>query len=377
MLVTLFLTHITIISVTIFLHRHQAHGAVELHPALSHFFRVWLWLTTGIVTREWVAVHRKHHATVEGEEDPHSPQQVGIHRVLWGGLFLYRRAARLPGILDQYGRGTPDDWLERRVYARHPNVGLLLLLAVNVAVFGVAVGLSIWIVQMLWIPFWAAGVINGVGHYLGYRNFNLPDASRNIVPWGIIIAGEELHNNHHAYAGSAQFSSRRWEIDLGWWYVLLLGKLKLLKIQRRIPVITYSCDKQHCDFETVKVFVSNRFQVMSNYAREVMKGVCREEMRLASGETRRLIKRAKRHLVSDRTKLSEFNKEQLGKFLETNNRLATVYAMKESLDQISMRSSNSYEHMRQALDEWCQRAEDSGIDALMQFSIRLKSSAVN
>ncbi len=376
-LATLALTHVTIVSVTIFLHRHQAHGAVELHPALSHLFRFWLWLTTGIVTKQWVAVHRKHHARVEGVEDPHSPQQVGINKVLWGGLILYRRAARLPGILEQYGKGTPDDWLENHIYAKYPNAGLVLLLAINVLVFGALAGLLIWIIQMLWIPFWAAGVINGVGHYLGYRNFDLPDASRNIVPWGIIIGGEELHNNHHAYAGSAQFSARRWEIDLGWCYVRLLNRFKLLKIQRTIPVITYDVDKQNCDFETAKVFVSNRFQVMSNYAREVLNGVCREELRSARGETRRLIKQTKRLLVSDRSRLSERNKQRLSTFLETNNRLATVYAMKESLHHIGMRSSSSYEHIRQSLDEWCQRAEESGIDALMEFSIRLRGSAVN
>ncbi len=376
-LVTLGLTHLTIISVTLFLHRCQAHGALDLHPALSHIFRFWLWLTTGIVTKEWVAVHRKHHARVEGAEDPHSPQQVGINKVLWGGLFLYRRAARLPGILEQYGKGTPNDWLENHVYAKYPNLGLIILLLLNMAVFGFVAGLSIWIVQMLWIPFWAAGVINGVGHYLGYRNFDLPDASRNIVPWGIIIGGEELHNNHHAYAGSAQFSSRRWEIDLGWCYVRLLNRLRLLTIQRKIPVITYNEDKQHCDFETVKVFVSNRFQVMSNYAREVSKGVCREELQSASGETRRLIKQTKRLLTSDQSHLSELKVQRLSKFLETNSRLATVYAMKESLHNIAMRSSSSYEHIRQSLDEWCQRAEESGIEALMQFSIRLRGSAVN
>ena len=376
-LVTLALTHITIVSVTIFLHRHQAHSAVAMHPALSHLFRFWLWLTTGIVTKEWVAVHRKHHARVEGEDDPHSPQQVGINKVLWGGLLLYRRAARLPDILDQYGKGTPDDWLENKVYAKHPNFGLFIMLAINIVVFGAVAGVSIWIVQMLWIPFWAAGVINGIGHYLGYRNFELPDASRNIVPWGIIIGGEELHNNHHAYAGSAQFSARRWEIDLGWCYVRLFNKLKLVKIQRAIPVITYDCAKQQCDLETVKAFLSNRFQVMSNYAREVSHGVCREELRSASGETRRQIKQTKRLLTTERTKISEFNRQRLNQFLETNNRLATVYTMKESLHNIAMRSSSSYEHIRQSLDEWCQRAEESGIEALMQFSIRLRGSAVS
>ncbi len=376
-LVTLALTHITIVSVTIFLHRHQAHGALQLHPVLSHFFRFWLWLTTGIITKEWVAVHRKHHATVESDDDPHSPQKVGINRVLWGGLILYRRAARLPGILDQYGVGTPDDWLERHVYAKYPNTGLFLMLLINVFAFGLVAGVSIWAVQMVWIPFWAAGVINGVGHYLGYRNFNLPDASRNIVPWGIVIGGEELHNNHHAYSASAQFSARKWEIDLGWCYVRLLNKFKLVKIQRKIPKLTFNQNKQHCDFETVKVFVANRFQVMSKYANDVVKGVCREEIRSASGETRRLLKQAKRLLASDHSRLSDLKKEWLNKVLETNSRIATVYAMKESLQNIASRSSNSYEQVCQSLEEWCQRAEESDIDALMKFSARLKGATAN
>ncbi len=376
-LITLLLTHITIVSVTIFLHRHQAHKALELHPVLSHFFRFWLWLTTGIVTREWVAVHRKHHAKVESDEDPHSPQRVGINRVLWGGLILYRRAARLPGILEKYGRDTPDDWLENRVYAKHPNFGIAILLVVNIAVFGLGAGLCVWVVQMLWIPFWAAGVINGVGHYLGYRNFDLPDASRNIVPWGIIVGGEELHNNHHAYSGSAQFSSRRWEIDLGWWYIRVLAKLKLMKIKRKIPVLTYDQSKQHCDFETVRVFVTNRFQMLSIYANEVLIGVCREEIRSTTGEPRRLIRQARRLLASDYTRLSELNKVWLKNFLKTNKRIATVYSMKQSLQQIALRSSTSYEYVRQSLEEWCQRAEESGIEVLMQYSIRLKRSVAN
>ena len=376
-LATLFVTHITIISVTIFLHRHQAHSALSLHPLLSHFFRFWLWLTTGIVTKEWVAVHRKHHATVETADDPHSPQQVGISWVLWGGLLLYRRAARIPGILEKYGTATPDDWLERNLYARFPNVGLIILLLIDIVLFGPIVGLAIWAVQMVWIPFWAAGVINGVGHFLGYRNYDLPDASRNIIPWGIIIGGEELHNNHHAYASSAQFSSRRWEIDLGWIYVRVLAKLKLLRIQRRIPVITYDDAKTQCDFDTVKVFVNNRFQVLSSYARDVLRGVCREELQNSNREYRKLIKQISRLLVLDRSGLTEANWRRLSKFLETNNKIATVYAMKESLHNIASRSSSSYEQLCESLDDWCKHAETSGIDALSRFSIRLKGSVIN
>ncbi len=377
MLVCLVLTHITIASVTIFLHRGQAHSALQMHPALSHVFRFWLWLTTGIVTKEWVAVHRKHHAKVESQEDPHSPQQVGINSVLWGGLLLYRRAAREPGTLEKYGKGTPDDWLERRVYAGHPNIGLFVLLGLNLILFGVLAGTAIWIVQMLWIPFWAAGVINGIGHFAGYRNFDLPDASRNIVPWGILIGGEELHNNHHAYASSAQFSTRPWEIDLGWLYVRILNSLKLLRINRKIPVLTYRENKRHCDAETVKAFVTTRFDVLSSYARDVLDDVCREEIKSASGKYKKMLKNARHSLVAEPSRLSVHKREKLSQFLESNKKLKKAYQMKQKLHQIAMKSSSSYDSLRSSLEEWCRMAEESGIDSLTRFSLRLKSSSCN
>ena len=373
-IVALGLTHITIVSVTVFLHRCQSHFALTLHPALSHFFRFWLWLTTGIVTKEWVAIHRKHHATVESTDDPHSPQQVGINAVLWGGFFLYRRAAMLPGILDKYGKGTPDDWLEHKLYGKHHYLGLFMMLAIDIVLFGFTAGSAIWIVQMLWIPFWAAGVINGVGHFLGYRNFNLPDASRNIVPWGIVIGGEELHNNHHAYASSAQFSARKWEIDLGWLYVRLFASMKLLKINRKIPVLEYRTENKRFDIEAVRAFSTNRFQVMSNYAREVVQDVWQQEFRVATGESKKVIKSARRLLAAERDKLSEKHQKQLKQFLESNKKLHQVYIMKERLQAIAAKSSTSYENLRQLLDEWCQMAEQSDIESLMRFSTRLKSS---
>jgi len=373
-LVCFALTHVTIASVTIFLHRGQAHSALAMQPVLSHFFRFWLWLTTGIVTKEWVAVHRKHHATVESKDDPHSPQQVGINAVLWGGLFLYRQAAREPGVLEKYGKGTPDDLLERRVYAGHPNIGLLILLGLNLVLFGPIAGIAIWAVQMLWIPFWAAGVINGLGHFAGYRNFDLPDASRNIVPWGILIGGEELHNNHHAYASSAQFSTRPWEIDLGWLYVRILNAVKLLKINRKIPVLSYRENKRHCDAETVKAFVTTRFEVLSHYARDVLDDVCREEIRASSGKYKKMLKKARHSLVVEPSRLSAQKREKLLQFLESNEKLKQAYQMKEKLHQIAMKSSSSYDSLRGSLEEWCRLAEESGIDSLTRFSLRLKSS---
>ncbi|MFL6712717.1 MAG: acyl-CoA desaturase, partial [Sulfurifustis sp.] len=214
-LVALVFTHITIASVTIYLHRHQAHRALDLHPVVSHFFRFWLWLTTGMITKEWAAVHRKHHAKVETPDDPHSPQQWGIRKVLWDGTSLYRVASKDGEILAKYGHGTPDDWIERHLYSRRNTWGIASMLVINLVLFG-PIGLTIWAVQMAWIPFFAAGVINGIGHYWGYRNYEVQDASRNIVPWGILIGGEELHNNHHAYPSSAQLSNKWWVFDIGW-----------------------------------------------------------------------------------------------------------------------------------------------------------------
>jgi stearoyl-CoA desaturase (Delta-9 desaturase) len=229
------MTHVTIASVTIYLHRCQAHRALDLHPLAAHFFRFWLWLTTGMVTKEWAAIHRKHHAKVETAEDPHSPQIHGINRVLWLGVFLYVKEAYNQETMERYGHGTPDDWLERNVYTPHALAGVLLLLAANLLVFGVVPGALIWLTQIAWIPFWAAGVINGVGHFFGYRSYDVPDASTNIVPWGILIGGEELHNNHHAFASSAKLSSKWYEFDIGWMYICILESLGLATVKRLAP----------------------------------------------------------------------------------------------------------------------------------------------
>ena len=371
-LASLLLTHVTIVSVTVYLHRSQAHSALDLGPGLAHFFRFWLWLTTGIVTKQWVAVHRKHHATVETDDDPHSPQKQGINAVLWGGWLLYRKAASQQDTLNKFGKGTPDDWLEQKIYARHPNYGISLLLVIYLLLFGPLAGVLVWIVQMFWIPFWAAGVINGVGHFMGYRNFELPDASRNIVPWGFIIGGEELHNNHHAYASSAQFSVKPWEFDLGWQYVRLFQALDLLKIRRKIPVLAHDTEKQSCDIETAKAFVSNRFEVLARYFNDVLVNVCREEMRSATGEYRKKMKRARKLLKYEGSSLSGAKREYLQGFLETNKRLRKAYAMREALHNIAARSSSSYENLHKSLEEWCRAAEESGIEALRQFSIRLR-----
>ena len=237
-LITLALTHVSIAAITIFLHRSQAHRALDLHPIVSHFFRFWLWLTSGVVTKEWVAIHRKHHAKCETVEDPHSPQTRGIMKVLLEGAELYRAEAKVAETLEKYGHGTPDDWMERNVYSRHSAMGVALMMIINIALFG-PIGLTIWAVQMAWMPIMAAGIINGVGHYWGYRNFACEDASTNILPWGILIGGEELHNNHHAYGTSARLSNKWYEFDIGWLYIKLMTYVGLATIRKVAPTVKW------------------------------------------------------------------------------------------------------------------------------------------
>jgi stearoyl-CoA desaturase (Delta-9 desaturase) len=278
-LVALGLTHITIAAVTIFLHRCQAHRALELHPVVSHFFRLWLWLTTGMVTKEWAAIHRKHHAKCETEDDPHSPQIHGINKILWTGVFLYVKEAFNKETLERYGHGTPDDWMERNVYSSHSILGLFLTGAINVALFGLIPGLLILVVQIVWIPFWAAGVINGVGHWFGYRSYDAADASTNIVPWGILIGGEELHNNHHAFATSAKLSSKWYEFDIGWMYIRIMESLGLATVKKLAPKPRFE-PKAAADLETLHAVIANRYDVLSRYAKSVKKTYAAELARL-------------------------------------------------------------------------------------------------
>ena len=373
-LVALALTHITIAAVTIYLHRHQAHRALDLHPVASHFFRFWLWLTTGMVTKEWAAIHRKHHAKVETKDDPHSPQQVGIRKVLFEGTELYRAEAKNRETLEKYGHGTPDDWIERNLYTPHTGKGIFLMLALDVLLFG-AIGLTLWAVQMAWIPFFAAGVINGVGHYWGYRNYEVADASTNIVPWGILIGGEELHNNHHTFASSAKLSSKWWEFDIGWLYIRVLETLGLARVKKIPPELACDSAKQHIDLETVKAVIAARFQVMAQFAREVMHHVHREELRKTDRRDRatwNLLKRARRLMVRESTLLDEVSCQLLHQALAHNATLRTVYAMKQRLANIWQRSATTQEHLRRALEEWCRQAEATGIQALHEFAVKLR-----
>jgi stearoyl-CoA desaturase (delta-9 desaturase) len=371
----LILTHITIVAVTLYLHRHQAHRALDLHPVVSHFFRFWLWLTTGMVTKEWAAIHRKHHAKVEMPDDPHSPQQFGIRKVMWQGAELYRKESKNLETMEKYGHGTPDDWLERNLYTRHSGKGIVLMFAINLVLFG-PIGITIWAIQMIWIPIFAAGIINGVGHYWGYRNYEVADASTNIVPWGILIGGEELHNNHHTFGSSAKFSSKWWEFDIGWLYINLMQAVGLARVKKIPPELTCDTAKQHIDLDTVRAVITGRFVVMSQFAREVMKNVHREELKKVDRTDREswtLIKRARRLMVREAAQLDETRRQLLQRALERNDRLKTVYAMKQKLVDIWNRRATTQEHLIQALQEWCREAEATGIKALQDFSQKLRT----
>jgi len=372
--VALVFTHITIASVTLFLHRHQAHRGIDLHPIISHFFRFWLWLTTSMVTKQWVAIHRKHHAKCETEDDPHSPMIEGINKVMWQGAELYRKEAKVQATLDDYGHNTPDDWLERNLYGnrRTNKLGIALMAVINLVLFG-PIGLTIWAVQMAWIPFWAAGIINGVGHYWGYRNFEVSDTSTNIVPWGIIVGGEELHNNHHAFGSSSKFSVHWWEFDIGWMYIQILQFFGLAKVKKVAPKPVMDTSKPALDKETVIALVTNRFAVMSNYARQVMKRVYKDEVSSADSASRDALKRAKRLLSSDDILIDEAGRKDLELALADSKTLETVYAFRKQLQEIWMKTADTHEQLLQALQEWCQRAEATGIQALQDFAHSLKN----
>jgi stearoyl-CoA desaturase (delta-9 desaturase) len=371
---TLLLTHITIVAVTVFLHRAQAHRALDLHPVVSHCFRFWLWLTTGMSTKGWVAVHRKHHAKCETPDDPHSPQILGIRKVLWQGVEVYRAEAGKPETLQRYGHSTPDDGLERKLYThpRYHNLGIVLMLFVDLVLFGV-VGLSVWAIQMVWIPFWAAGVINGIGHYWGYRNYEPKDASTNIVPWGIIIGGEELHNNHHAFPSSAQFSSRGWEFDLGWLYIRLLQGLGLAHVKKVAPKPQLIPGKQVVDVDTLRAIVLNRFYVMADFSREVLLPVLQEELRKADASRRQFLKRAKAALIREEMRLDQEQRERLQNALSVSQTLRTVYDYRLSLQAIWNRTTASHEKLLASLQDWCAQAEASGIQYLQDFAQSLRS----
>ena len=372
---TLVLTHFTIASVTVYLHRCQAHCALELHPLPAHLFRFWLWLTTGMVTKEWVAIHRKHHAKTETADDPHSPHVVGIATVFWQGSELYRDEAGNPETLRHYGHGTPQDWIERNLYTRFSAMGVVAMLALNLVLFGLA-GIVIWAVQMAWIPVMAAGVINGFGHYWGYRNFETPDGSTNIMNLGILIGGEELHNNHHAYPSSAKFSSKRWEIDTGWLYIRMLAFLKLAKICRRAPQPMRVALKDKIDLETAKAIISSKLHVMADYTQHVTLPTFRSEWPGNKIRGKKLMRQMRTALVRENSRLNPLHRRHLQELLQDSEALHTVYEFQGRLQQLWNETYASHERLVQALTQWCKEAEATGIRVLQTFAQGLRGYAL-
>ena len=367
-LFTLALTHITIASVTIFLHRCQAHRALDLHPIASHFFRFWLWLTTGMVTKEWAAVHRKHHAKCETIDDPHSPQVLGINTVLCRGAELYKSETKNPETLQKFGHGTPDDWLERNVYSKFSWQGVALMMIVDLFLFG-AIGATVWAVQMLWIPITAAGVINGIGHFWGYRNFNNEDASRNIVPWGILIGGEELHNNHHTYATSAKLSNKWYEFDIGWLYIQMMGAVGLAKVKKVPPKLVLS-EVRPADQDTLEAIIANRYEVMARYSKSLKKFFVSEVQHMQ--ELASHLNDARTWLCKDEAQLTTAEKHKLEELIQQNAQLRKMIEMRRDLQALWSRSNATGEQLLSQLRTWCQQAEESGVSSLRDFSIRLR-----
>lgn len=367
LIATLVMTHITIAAVTIYLHRSQAHKALELHPAISHFFRFWLWLTTGMKTKAWVAVHRKHHAKCETKEDPHSPMIEGIWRVLFRGAELYKIGAKDKELLDRFGHGTPDDWAEKNLYTRLHSQGILFMLAADILLFGLP-GLIIWPIQMMWIPFLAAGVINGVAHYIGYRNFECHDAATNLVPWGILIGGEELHNNHHTYGSSAKLSVKWWEFDIGWLYIRTFELLGLAKVRKAITKTGEVAGKSTVDDKTLKAILSNRFQVLAYYTRDVIAPVCDAERAKGAigSKTQYLLSREKSLVNAE-------DEARLAEAIEGRASLKTIHDFRAKLLTLWASSTKTQAELVESVAKWCADAENTGIEALYHFSQRLKT----
>jgi stearoyl-CoA desaturase (delta-9 desaturase) len=368
---TLIATHITIAAVTIFLHRCQAHRALDLHPIVSHFFRFWLWLTTGMVTKEWAAIHRKHHAKCETVDDPHSPQVLGINTVLSRGAELYKHEAANQETLDKFGHGTPDDWLEHNIYSKFSWQGVAIMLIIDVFLFG-AIGLTVWAVQMLWIPITAAGVINGIGHFWGYRNFDCEDASRNIVPWGILIGGEELHNNHHTFATSAKLSNKWYEFDIGWMYIQIMSAVGLAKVKKTPPKPVLS-DLRPADQNTLEAIIANRYEIMARYSKTLRRFFSNEvqHMQVLAAH----LSDARTWLAKDEARLTEQEKAKLEELIASNAQLRKMIEMRRDLQAIWGRSSASKEQLLSQLHAWCQHAEESGLSSLREFSLRLRRYA--
>jgi stearoyl-CoA desaturase (Delta-9 desaturase) len=364
---TLVVMQLTLAGVTLYLHRDQAHQSIVLHPALRIFFRVWLWLTTAMITREWVAVHRKHHAMCEREGDPHSPVVFGLNKVLLEGAELYQIEAANSETVAKYSRGCPDDKLEHFLI-RNENLGIQILFAAYILLLGVP-GIIVYAIQMLTIPVLAAGVINGLGHAKGYRNFECDDAATNLVPWALFVGGEELHNNHHAFPTSAKFSVQWWEFDMGWLFISLMKPLGLVTVRRTAPKPKLAAAPRAVDIETLQAVLMNRMNVLRSYTRSVTLPVLKKEAETSAHD---FMAKAKKLLVRNPVLLDNFSKQHLSELLEANQSLKTVHEYRERLmalwDQAHMTNDNLVAHLR----KWCAEAETSGVRALEEFSQNLR-----
>ena len=369
-------TQLTIFAVTLYLHRSQAHRGVDFHPVVAHVFRFWTWLTTSMITREWAAIHRKHHAKCETEEDPHSPMHKGIGNVFWRGVELYREARSDRAAIEQYGKGCPEDWIERHLYTPHATMGPVLLLVISFVLFGFA-GVAMWALQMAWIPFWAAGVINGLGHWWGYRNFETADTATNLTPWGVWVGGEELHNNHHAFPSSAKFSLRRFEFDIGWAAIRVLQSLGLAKVLRVAPSLNVRPNIAMPDAETLKALLACRFQAMTDYQRKVLMPALREEAAAAGAKLRALLPRKLRKGIADDGRwLKPDAREQLHAWIAARPRIGMLMEHRARLaDVLESRGHDASEKLKR-LQAWCAEAEATGIRALQDYSARLKGYAL-
>ncbi|CAN5217503.1 fatty acid desaturase [soil metagenome] len=365
---------LTMMSTTLYLHRSATHRGVDLHPVVSHFLRFWNWFTTAMVTKEWVAIHRKHHARCETAEDPHSPRFAGINKVLWQGVELYQEAAKDPELLEKYGKGTPDDWVERHLYAGRRNLGISILFVVNVTLFGLP-GLAMWALQMALMPFSAAGVINGLGHWWGYRNFDTADTATNLTPWGLLIGGEELHNNHHAFPSSAKFALRKFEFDIGWAVLWTLQKLHLAKVLRVAPALDVRPNIAVPDTETLKAMMTHRWHVATDYFSTVLKPQLKSQVK-SEARALRLPRGLRRALRSDGRWLDDARRERMQGYIAARPQLVQLMEFRRRLLAIYEIRSAEAEARMDALKAWCREAEASGIEALQEFSLRLKGYAL-
>ena len=367
----LIVTQITILAVTLYLHRDQTHRGLQLHPIIRHFFRLHLWLTTGMLTKDWVAIHRKHHAKCETQDDPHSPQYYGIKTVLYSGVELYTKERKNKETLDKYGKGTPNDWLERNIYTRFHFLGIFIMLLIDVALFG-AIGITFWAIQIIWIPFFAAGVINGLAHWYGYRNYSTEDCSTNISRFGVVIGGEELHNNHHAFPSSCKFAHKKGEYDWGWYVIKVLSSVGLAKIKKTVPELEQSSNK-NLDLEAVKAMLTHKVNLLQVYVKDVIKPAISQEYDLRSKQIKQSSDKFLNSMSIDWRFLDDEAKELFKQYIQTSPTIETIIKYRDELKSIWESNGKTSEQMIEAIRIWCQKAEKSGVKVLQDYALKLQT----